>query len=727
MARMRRSAGATSRSASSDHGTTSVSSAPKIVSTRPVSLRRMSLWLPILGVVLMAGATLMLTMVSLSVLQVAESGGENSAPQQMERLRAVGNLERLIALGDQLDSESDPNKWRSTVLTMQALASHPSIASLAGTNEGVANTTTTLAEMQSLQEAATQTGSDAARRLSLMDQIHTLWQQRRLTLKTLADDTAVDIVQHNTEAAGAISASARKILSTTIAGALLGLAAIVFLMRNMRSYFLTPLLKISDYLTGVNRHQPAQMALPEPNSQEMAEVVAAVYALAQAQTALEDMALHDRLTGLFNRYALEARLNQALSHARRDGRRSALMFIDLDRFKSVNDTLGHAVGDELLKTVAQRIGSSIRETDTLARQGGDEFILAVDDVKDTNAVGMMARKIIETIARPIHLGGLDLCVTASVGISLFPDDGTDLTELMKSADIAMYKAKATGRGHFRFFNASMNSAALQRLHLENDLQHALERQEFVLHYQPQVSYESGTVQGVEALIRWQRPNGQLVPPMDFIPIAEDNGLIIAIGEWVIREACRTLAHWRALGHTNLRMAINISARQFRDAELVNVVQQALAEFAIPARCLELEITESIAMENPQETIRTLRAIKDMGVSLSIDDFGTGYSSLAYLKLFPIDYLKLDRAFVKDIEVDNNDAMICAAAVSLAHSMKLKVIAEGVESTAQASYLFGQGADLMQGYLFSKPLQQDSVVALLTRTLPAGPDSADAQP
>lgn len=694
---------------------------PPKFAAQTVSLRRMALWLPILGVVLLVGTTLILAMVSLSVIQVAESGGENSAPQQMERLRAVGNLERLIALGDQLDSESDPDKWRAIALTMQALASHPSLITLSSSSGDLAATQVTLSNLQSLQKSAAQPAVSASQRHDLLTESHAVWQQRRLALKTLADDTAVDIVQNNTQAADDISSSARKILFTTITGAALGLTACVALLLSMRRYFLTPLLKISDFLTGVHRHHADVEALPEPNSQEMAEVVAAVQALTQAQVALEEMALHDRLTGLFNRYALEARLYQALSHARRDGRRSALMFIDLDRFKSVNDTLGHASGDELLKTVAERLGSSIRETDTLARQGGDEFILAVDDVKDINAVSTMAQKMIDMIAMPIHLDGLDLSVTASVGISLFPDDGLDLNELMKNADIAMYQAKAAGRGNFRFFNASMNSAALERLHLENNLRHALERQEFVLHYQPQVNFESGVVQGVEALIRWQRPDGQLVAPLEFIPIAEDNGLIIAIGEWVIREACRTLAHWRTLGHTTLRMAINISARQFRSAELIHVVRQALAEFDIPPRCLELEITESIAMENPQETVRTLRAIKDMGVSLSIDDFGTGYSSLAYLKLFPIDYLKLDRTFVKDIESDRNDAMICAAAVSLAHSMKLKVIAEGVETTAQAAYLSGQGTDLMQGYLFSKPVHRDQVQALLENNAFAGTD------
>jgi len=701
-----------------EHTTVSPSALPASTTgpQNPVSLRRMALWLPILGVVLLAGATLMLTMVSLSVLQVADSGGENSALQQMERLRSVGNLERLIALGDQLDSESDPAKWRATALTMQALVSHPSLTALASGNADVAGTYDALSQMQSLQEAASQASRDTTQRQALQDEAHALWQQRRLALKALADDTAVDIVQHNTQAAEAISASARKILITTMAGAALGLAACVALLLSMRRYFLTPLLKISDFLNGVNRHQPVESVLPEPNSQEMAEVVEAVQALTQAQTALEDMALHDRLTGLFNRYALEARLNQALSHARRDGRRSALMFIDLDRFKSVNDTLGHAAGDELLQTVAQRLGTSIRETDTLARQGGDEFILAVDDVKDINAVGMLAQKMLDLIAQPIRLGGLDLNVSASIGISLFPDDGAELSELMKNADIAMYQAKAAGRGAFRFFNASMNSAALARLHLENDLQHALERREFVLHYQPQVRYTNGAILGMEALIRWQRPDGQLVSPLDFIPIAEDNGLIIPIGEWVLREACHSLAQWRKLGHTSLRMAINISARQFRSAGLVEAIRRALADFALPAHCLELEITESVAMENPQETIRTLRAIKDMGVSLSIDDFGTGYSSLAYLKLFPIDYLKLDRAFVKDIEVDPNDAVICAAAVSLAHSMKLKVVAEGVESAAQAVYLNDQGVDLMQGFLFSRPVQRDSVPALLTARL-----------
>lgn len=637
----------------------------------------------------------------------------------MERLRAVGNLERLIALGDQLDHESDPEKWRTISLTMQAMASHPSIATLASGHDDVAATHLTLSELQALQDSMANPSAAASQRQTLKTLAHDVWQHRRNLLKNLADDTAVDIVKHNTQVTEDVSRSAHKILVTTMAGAALGLTACVALLLSMRRYFLLPLLKISDFLNGLKLRHTGDKELPTPNSQEMAEVVAAVQALAQAQLALEDMALHDRLTGLFNRYALEARLDQALSHARRDGRRIALMFIDLDRFKAINDTLGHSSGDEMLKIIADRLRGSIRETDTLARQGGDEFILAVDDIRDVGAVSTMAQKMIDMIALPIALGGLELSSSASIGISLFPDDGADLGELMKNADIAMYKAKALGRGNFRFFNASMNSAAMERLRLENDLLHALERQEFVLHYQPQVDYEHGIVRSVEALIRWQRPGGKLVPPLDFIPIAEENGLIIAIGEWVLREACRTLAQWRAMGHVQLKMAVNISARQFRNSALVSQVSQALHEFAIPAHCLELEITESVAMENPQETIRTLRAIKDMGASLAIDDFGTGYSSLAYLKLFPIDYLKLDRAFVKDIETDQNDATICAATVSMAHSMKLKVVAEGVETAAQAAYLGQRGTDLMQGYLFSRPVPGDEVLALFGKNLPGG--------
>lgn len=692
---------------------------PSQTPAKTISLRRMALWLSLLGVALVIGTTLTLTTVSLSVIQVAKNGGEESTPRLMERLRAVGNLERLIALGDQLDNESDAGKWRSTALTMQAMASHPSIATLASGNADVAATYTTLSELQALQDAIESPSASEHLRPTLEAQAHAVWLHRRNLLKTLADDTAVEIVQENTQVTTDISRLAQQILVTTMLGALLGLAACVALLLSMGRYFLVPLFKISDFLNGLNRGHSSKLALPEPNSQEMAEVIGAVQALAQAQVALEEMALRDRLTGLFNRYALEARLTQALSHARRGGKRIALMFIDLDRFKSVNDTLGHASGDEMLKIIADRLSGSIRETDTLARQGGDEFILAIDDIKDLNAVNMMAQKVIDLIAQPIRLGKLDLSISASIGIGLFPDDGADLGELMKSADIAMYQAKAVGRGNFRFFNASMNAQAMEQLHMESDLQHALERHEFVLRYQPQVDYDSGVVQGVEALIRWQHPDGRLVSPIEFIPIAEDCGLILPIGEWVLREACRTLAQWRELGHTNLRMAVNLSARQLKNAELVNQVRAALADFAIPPHCLDLEITESVAMDNPQENIRTLQTIKDMGVSLSIDDFGTGYSSLAYLKLFPIDYLKLDRAFVKDIETDHNDATICAATVSLAHSMKLKVIAEGVETAAQAAYLSEQGTDLMQGYLFSEPVPSAELLALLGRRLPAG--------
>jgi len=694
-------------------------SAPFKTTLTSVSLRRMAIWLPMLVVVLLIGTTVILSMVSLSVIQVAEKGGEDSAPQLMERLRAVGNLERLIALGDQLDHESDAEKWRTNALTMQAMISHPSIATLASEKDDVTETHITLSELQALQDSMARPSTTESQRQALQTQAHAVWQQRRDLLKTLADDTAVDIVQRNTQVTKDISRLAHQILVTTMLGVALGLAACVALLLSMRRYFLVPLLKISDFLNDHNRRHGANTALPEPNSQEMAEIVAAVQALTQAQVALEDMALHDRLTGLFNRYAMEARLNQALSHARRGNKRIALMFIDLDRFKSVNDTLGHSSGDEMLKIVADRLSHSIRETDTLARQGGDEFILAIDDIMDVNAVSMMAQKVLDLIAQPIRLGKLDLCISASIGIGLFPDDGVDLGELMKNADVAMYQAKAAGRGTFQYFNASMNSQALERLHMENDLQHALERREFVLHYQPQVNYTTGVIQGVEALIRWQHPDGRMVSPIEFIPIAEESGLIIAIGEWVLREACRTLAQWRERGHKNLKMAVNISARQLKNSELVNQVGLALSDFAIPAHCLELEITESVAMDNPLETIRTLRTIKDMGILLSIDDFGTGYSSLAYLKLFPIDYLKVDQAFVKDIETDQNDATICAATVSLAHSMKLKVIAEGVETAAQAAYLGQLGADLMQGYLFSKPVPGDALLGVLGNRLPGG--------
>jgi len=422
-----------------------------------------------------------------------------------------------------------------------------------------------------------------------------------------------------------------------------------------------------------------------------------------AEARIAHLAHHDPLTGLFNRYSLENRLAQALLAARRENRQMAVIFIDLDRFKLINDTLGHHVGDLLLIEVAQRLSACVRESDIVARLGGDEFVVALSCLANDMDAAHVAKKILATLASACVIEGRQLHITPSVGISLFPDNGEDVDALMKSADSAMYHAKEMGRNNFQFFSPALTAIATERLEIERDLRRALENQEFELHYQPQVCASNGKVCGVEALIRWRHPQRGLIPPLKFIPVAEETGVIESIGRWVLEEACRQMAQWQQTGFDLQHMAVNVSAHQLRSPHLVDLVQHTMARHGLAPGQLELEITESVAMENPERAIEQLRTLRDSGVELAIDDFGTGYSSLAYLKQLPIHTLKLDRAFVKDIETDTNAAAISAAAISLAHILGLKVVAEGVETAAQQYFLATtHRCDLLQGYLFGKP-------------------------
>lgn len=421
-----------------------------------------------------------------------------------------------------------------------------------------------------------------------------------------------------------------------------------------------------------------------------------------AEARIDHLAHHDALTGLFNRYNLESRLAQSLLAARREAGLMAVMFIDLDRFKVINDTLGHHVGDLLLVEVASRLSNSVRESDIVARLGGDEFVVTLTSLACDMDAATIAAKILNALGQPCTIEGKVLHTTPSIGISMFPANGEDSETLMKNADTAMYYAKGKGRNNFQFFSPAMTAAASERMELERDMLGALAAGEYELHYQPQVCTKDGHVCGVEALIRWRHPERGLIPPMEFIPIAEETGVIEAIGNWVLEEACRQLARWRAQGFGNLRMAVNLSAHQLRSPTLLAQVRAAMDANGIGPDELELEVTESAAMEDPERAIGQLKALRDMGVGLAIDDFGTGYSSLAYLKLLPIDTLKLDRAFVRDIETDENDAAISAATLALARNLGLKVVAEGVETEAQRAFLTRHDCDLLQGYLFGKP-------------------------
>lgn len=425
----------------------------------------------------------------------------------------------------------------------------------------------------------------------------------------------------------------------------------------------------------------------------------------RAAEAIERLAHRDTLTGLANRYTLEARLDQLVADARRHDRRLAVMFLDMDNFKTINDTLGHSMGDQFLCEVARRLSATVRDNDIVARLGGDEFVVVLGELEDPQDATNVAAKIIDSLSQPIALSQHALRTSVSIGICFYPQDGHNRGALMQSADIAMYHAKNAGKGMFHLFDAAMMTAAAQRLEQEHALREAVSQQQFVLHYQPQLDAASQCATGVEALIRWQKPSGELVAPNEFIPLAEELGLINEMGDWALRTACHTLARWRQSGLSELTMAVNLSAIQLRNAALPQRIAAALQDSGLPGHALTLEITESVAMQDPQASIERLGLIRALGVRLAMDDFGTGYSSLAYLKRLPLDYLKLDRAFVQDLETDSNDAAICTATIGLAHNLGFAVIAEGVETRAQRNYLANLGCDSFQGYYFSRPLPE----------------------
>jgi diguanylate cyclase (GGDEF)-like protein/PAS domain S-box-containing protein len=422
----------------------------------------------------------------------------------------------------------------------------------------------------------------------------------------------------------------------------------------------------------------------------------------EAEEKLVYLAHYDGLTGLPNRVLFFDRLRQTLAHAARREVIAAVMFLDLDRFKVVNDTLGHGVGDDLLRQVAQRLSACTRVGDTVARFSGDEFVLIVNDLQGAEDARHIAQKVLVAFANPFKVGGHEIFVSTSIGISLYPSDCEDEQTLLKNADTAMYRAKESGRNNFQFYTREMNARAMYRLNLENSLRHALERGEFRLHYQPKACLHTGRITGVEALLRWERPDHGLISPGEFVPLLEDTGLIVPVGEWVLSEACRQVETWRRTGVEPVAIAINISARQFGARNLGEIIRRVLEEQRADPRYIELELTESLLMVNTEEAVRTLRYLKGLGLKLSIDDFGTGYSSLSYLKRFPIDALKIDRSFIDEIITDVDDATITRAVIGMAHNLGLKVVAEGVETQAQLSFLSANGCDEAQGYYFARP-------------------------
>jgi diguanylate cyclase (GGDEF)-like protein/PAS domain S-box-containing protein len=431
------------------------------------------------------------------------------------------------------------------------------------------------------------------------------------------------------------------------------------------------------------------------------------------------LAHHDFLTDLPNRVLLSDRIARAISMAHRTASQVAILFLDLDRFKNVNDSLGHSIGDKLLQEVAHRLRACIRASDTVSRLGGDEFVLLVPDVTEPASVAVMAQKVLEAVARPYSIEGHELMSSPSIGIAVFPSDGEDVETLLRNADAAMYHAKESGRNNYQFFTPDMNTRATERLSMERSLRRALERGELRLYYQPQYEIASGRIVGMEALIRWEHPEQGLVSPARFMPFAEESGLILPIGEWVLQEACRQNRAWQDAGLKAVRVAVNISALQFRQAGFADTVRAAVERSGLQAHYLELEMTESVIMHDAERVTAALEALKQMGLELAIDDFGTGYSSLSYLKRFPIDKLKIDQSFVRDITTDRDDAAITSAIIALTRNLGLKTIAEGVETREQLEFLRTHGCNEVQGYLLSRPLEAGACAALLTAESPIG--------
>ena len=425
---------------------------------------------------------------------------------------------------------------------------------------------------------------------------------------------------------------------------------------------------------------------------------------------LRHLATHDELTGLANRTLLLDRLQQAIHYAQRSRRLVAVLLLDLDRFKVLNDSLGHSVGDELLFSAAQRLRTVVREMDSVARLGGDEFAILLGELAGEDDVGPVARKVLEHLTLPYQLGARDLTVTASLGISLYPRDGQDGETLLRNADVAMYRAKEEG-GCFRFYAPEMNRRVMETLEMEADLRRALEREELCLHYQPKVALATGKIHGAEALLRWRHPQRGMVAPGTFIPLAEETGLILPIGEWVLGEVCAQLRRWRDAGLPVLPVAANLSARQFRREDLADTARRFLRERDLDPGLLEMELTESMIMRDPQAAVATMRQFKDLGVSLSLDDFGTGYSSLNYLRRFPVDSLKIDRSFISDAADDPSAAAVVTSIVAIAHSLGLQAVAEGVETRRQLDFLRQCGCDSFQGFYFSRPLPAGDFAAL----------------
>ena len=486
----------------------------------------------------------------------------------------------------------------------------------------------------------------------------------------------------------------------------------------LRACWSTPIISQRGQVLGTFGMYYREARSPVPAEMRLADIATRMAGLAierkEAEERISFMAHHDMLTGLPNRTLLQDRINQAILQAKHLRKSVAVLFIDLDYFKHINDSLGHPVGDKVLKMAAQRLQQCLRRDDSLARLGGDEFIITLPDLDDVNDAAVVSRKVLDALHVPFAVDTHELHVSCSIGISLYPADGIDAEVLMRTADIAMYHAKGTGRGNYQFFTPALNAATQNRLLLGNQLRQALARGEFSLHYQPQVDISSGRIFAAEALLRWQQPERGFISPAEFIPIAEETGLILPLGEWVLREACMQLKRWRDAGHDDMAVAVNLSVRQVLQPGFAQNVARLLEEVGLPPDALDLEITESILMQPNDDNLASLTQLSDMGIQLSMDDFGTGYSSLSYLKRFPIQALKIDQSFVRGIGQHANDMAIIAAIIAMARTLRLKVIAEGVETAEQATFVQAHGCPSAQGDFYSRSVTAEVFAELLEK-------------
>ena len=437
----------------------------------------------------------------------------------------------------------------------------------------------------------------------------------------------------------------------------------------------------------------------------------------KAEERLRHMAYHDPLTSLANRNQLEQFITHILATARRHQQEFALMFLDMDRFKNINDTIGHEAGDMLLQVVAERLRGAVRTTDLVARLGGDEFVLVITDVKQAESVALIAQKILDSVLKVIVIKGQELYITTSIGISLYPHDGQNMQALMKNADLALYRAKEHGRNNYQFYTSEMTSHAQEKMSLQNALGHALVKNEFLLHYQPKMDIKTRTIIGVEAFLRWKNEAYGTITPGEIIALAEETGLIILVSEWVLKTACQQLKKWRSEGHLDLTIAVNCSARQFRQTSFADDILKIINEVGIPPELLEIEVTESTIMQDPENTLRILYALKDLGIKIAIDDFGTGYWSLANLRRLSVDRIKIDKTFIKQVTSDETSAIITRAIIAMANKLGIKSIAEGVENREQYDFLVKEGCTEVQGYYLTQPLSDEAMTRFLKHPIP----------